>query len=403
MSGERQLLLFDPQSGIAGDMALGACVGLGADAAALRAALETLPVAGWSLELGRVRRQGIAATDARVRVPEEHAHRHLADIEAIIDAGKLPGAAAVRARAVFRRLAEAEAKVHGVAVDQIHFHEVGALDAIIDIVGVAVALELLAVDELRVSPVHLGSGTVDCAHGTMPVPAPATLELLAGFPVVYSGLAAELTTPTGAAILAACAKPVQPGWQGVPLRSAYGAGNRELPGGRPNLLRATLLHAMAPAGRVAVLEANVDDMSPEIVPFVIERLLESGALDAFVIPVVMKQGRPAMLFTVIAPAEVEAACANLLLAETTTLGVRVRHSERHLASRETRRVTTPHGSVAVKLARLPDGRWRAAPEYRDCAALARKLGVPLLEVLEAARRAGDELALQEREEPPSAP
>ncbi|MAE69481.1 MAG: TIGR00299 family protein [Gemmatimonadetes bacterium] len=373
-------------------MAVGALVGLGADPDALRGVLATLPVSGWSLEFVETRVQGIAATDARVHAPEESVYRHVSDIEEIIADADLPGAAAERAGAIFRKLAEAEAKVHGVGVEEIHFHEVGALDAIVDIVGVAVCLELLAVNEVRVTPIHVGTGTVECAHGIMPVPAPATLELLQGFPVVHTGLPAELTTPTGAALLATCATPVPEGWRGTPLRAAYGAGKRTLPGGRPNLLRATLVSAEPPSSAVSILEANVDDMSPELVPYVIDRLLEAGALDAFVVPIIMKHGRPASLFTVIAAAEREHDLARLLLTETTTLGVRTRRSDRHVVSREIRRVTTRHGTIGVKLARLPDGRWRAAPEYRDCAAAAREAGVPLLDVMEEARRAGEELA-----------
>ncbi len=389
---DTQTLLFDPVSGISGDMALGALVGLGVDPEELRGALATLPVSGWSLEFAETRVQGIAATDARVHAPEQAVHRHLADVEGMIASAELPGRAAERAGAVFRKLAEAEAKVHGVGLDEIHFHEVGALDAIVDIVGAAICLELLGVSELRVTPIHVGTGTVECAHGIMPVPAPATLELLQGFAVVHTGLRAELTTPTGAALLAACATPIPEGWRGTPMRVAYGAGKRTLPGGRPNLLRATLLRAEPLIAAVSILEANVDDMSPEVVPYVIDRLLDAGALDAFVVPIIMKRGRPAALFTVIAAADREHDLARMLLTETTTLGVRTRRSDRHVVSREIRKVTTRHGTIGVKLARQPEGRWRAAPEYRDCATAARELGVPLLDVLEEARRAGEELA-----------
>lgn len=391
MATDRQILLFDPTSGISGDMSLGALAALGLDQEALRAALETLPIRGWSLDFSALRISGIEAIDARVEVPAEGHHRHLPEIERIIRAGRLPGAAAERALAVFARLAAAEAQVHGVPVEKIHFHEVGAMDAIIDIVGVSVALELLGVAAVRVTPVHVGTGTLTCEHGQMPVPAPATAILLQGFPVVHTGVSAELVTPTGAALLAALAEPVAAGWSAVPLRSGFGAGKRTLPGGRPNFLRAMLWREEVPANGIVVLEANVDDMSPEVAPYVIERLLEAGALDAFLVPIIMKGGRPASIFTVMAAPDASDKLTHILLHETTTLGVRQRWSDRHVTIREIRRVQTSWGPVGIKLAQLPDGSRRAAPEYRDCAALARERGVPLLEVLEEARAAGRKL------------
>jgi uncharacterized protein (TIGR00299 family) protein len=386
MKRDKQVLLLDPMSGISGDMLLGALAALELDQDAFRAALASLPIDGWSIEFVPRRISGIAVLDAQVHAPEGHHHRHLPDIERIIDAGDLPGAAAARAKQIFRKLAAAEAAVHGVAVERIHFHEVGALDAIIDIVGVSVALELLAVDGLLVTPIHVGTGTVQCAHGLMPVPAPATLNLLAGFEVVHSGIPAELVTPTGAAVLAALAQPVAAGWSATPLRSGYGAGTRTLPSDRPNLLRASIFSAAPPPGNILLLETTVDDMNPEELPHVSALALAAGALDVYWVPAVTKGGRPAFLLSVIAsPAESEQLAA-LLLRETTSLGVRIHPCERRTLRRETRQVQTEFGPVRIKIAHLPDGGRRATPELRDCQTLAAEQEHPLWRIMEAARR-----------------
>ncbi len=389
-----QALIFEPGSGIAGDMVLGALVDLLGDGEPVVSALRALPVDGWDLRFERVELLGLSSMRAHVHAPETETHRHLSDIESLLKGIELPGGAAARALDIFRRLAEAEGKIHGVPASQVHFHEVGALDAIVDIVGSAVALELLGVESIHTGPVSLGQGTVRCAHGLMPLPAPATLELLSGFPTVQLEIPLELTTPTGAAILAATATPLPAGFASVPLRAGYGAGTRTLPDQRPNVLRARLVRLDGPPSAVSILETNVDDLSPEIVPYVLERLFEHGALDAYVIPTIMKRGRPGVIVGAIVPKAGEREVAEILLSETGSLGVRVRHGERYLVQREMRRVVTRYGSAGVKLARLPDGSWRAAPEYRDCAALARDRGVPLMDVMASAREAGNRLADQ---------
>ena len=389
---DRQDLVIDPWSGISGDMMLGALVDLGADPEAIRASLGTLPIDGWHIEFQKRVVSGIDATDAKVRAEEAPTHRHLGDILEILSSTDLPPRVAERASGAFRVLAEAEGRVHGVSAEEVHFHEVGAVDAIVDIVGSAIALELLHVEAIRTRAISLGSGTVECAHGTMPVPVPATLELLRGFPVRQLDVAGELATPTGAAMVRAWSEPLAPGSEVVSLRVGYGAGDRQLENGRPNLLRLFLVRDSATPTSVVVLEAAVDDMTPEQVPFAIERLLEAGAVDAFVSNVLMKKGRPGWLFTAVGPGDAERRLAEVLLAETTTLGVRVRHSDRHVVARELHRIPLGDGTVAVKLSSLPGGVWRGAPEYEDCARLARETGRPVADVMAAAQSAATALA-----------
>ncbi|HVP39807.1 MAG TPA: nickel pincer cofactor biosynthesis protein LarC, partial [Candidatus Saccharimonadales bacterium] len=383
-----KLAYFDPLGGASGDMILGALVDAGAPLDELRAGLSRLAVSGYSLEAGHAERAGIRAARVQVRLEGgPQPHRHLRDIRDLLARSELPDPVRERAGAVFERLARAEAKVHGTGVEVVHFHEVGAVDAVVDVVGACLGLALLGVEEVRFGRLPLGRGWVEAAHGRIPLPAPATVELLEGVPVELVDTEGETVTPTGAALLTTLGRcaPLPPG--AVLRRAGYGAGAREF-ADRPNLLRVLLAEAGdAPRpGEVAVLTAAVDDMSPEHLPFLMERLFEGGALDVYFTPLTMKKSRPGVEVTVLAPPALEAPLAAELLRHSTSLGLRVRREARLELPREVVQVATEFGPVRVKLARLPEG-VRAVPEYEDCAELARRHGRPLAEVFEAARRA----------------
>lgn len=383
-----KIAYFDPVGGASGDMTLGALVDAGVSFEELSEALGRLSVKGFLLERGPADRMGIHGTHVRVRLePGPQPHRHLHHIERILAESGLEEAVRADALSVFRRIAVAEARVHGTTVEKVHFHEVGAVDAIVDIVGAALGLRMLGVDEVRFGRLPLGRGFVDAAHGRIPLPAPATLEILADIPVDMVETEGETVTPTGAALLAAlgrCEK-LPPG--SVVRRIGYGVGTREFPD-RPNVLRLVLADWTAgPAeGEVSVLTATVDDMTGEALGFLMERLFQAGALDVYFTPVQMKKGRPATEVTVMAPTALEEPLAGEVLRHSSSLGVRLRHESRRELPREHREVETPLGKVRIKVAMLPDGP-RYSPEYEDCAELARLHGLPLDEVYEAARRA----------------
>jgi uncharacterized protein (TIGR00299 family) protein len=380
---------FDCFSGASGDMLLGALLDAGLDLDRLRAGLETLPVGGWRLEAEPAQQHGLRGTRARVVLDDaEQPHRHLAAVLDIIDRAHLAPPVADAARRVFERLAEVEAFIHGTSVDEVEFHEVGALDAIVDVVGVVLGLHLLGVEQVTCSGLPLGSGWVNAAHGRLPVPAPATLELIkrAGMPTRRSpgeGETGELTTPTGAALLTVLAKPGPP-----PLATieaiGYGFGTREP--AWPNAVR-VLLGSPTTVMRDAVvqIETNLDDALPEELGFAMERLLEAGALDVAFSPLQMKKNRPGTLLRVLARPEDGQRLAELVLEHTSALGVRLESIERLVARRSERTVGTPWGAVRVKVKHLPT-REALAPEYEDCARVARANGVSLREVYDAARR-----------------
>ncbi|HYY80011.1 MAG TPA: nickel pincer cofactor biosynthesis protein LarC [Actinomycetes bacterium] len=380
---------FDCFAGVAGDMVLGALLDAGASEERLRAGLARVPVDPFELEVEAVERGGIGATQVVVRTGPPGGLRTWAELRATIGGADLPGPVRDRALATFARLAEAEGRVHRVPADRVHFHEVGAVDAVVDVVGAALLLDDLGVAELWASPVATGSGFARAGHGVVPVPAPAVLELLRGTPVHAGGVAAELTTPTGAAILAASAARFG---ELPPLRLAavgYGAGSRvhrEL----PNLLRVVLGERLGggPAGDAGlVLEANIDDMTPELAPWVLERLFEAGASDAWLTPVHMKRGRPGVTLSVLCPPGADAAIREVLWRETSTLGVRGLPVRRWMLERRLVEVEVPGGKVRVKLG-LDGGRVvNLAPEYADCARLATETGQPLKEVMARAQAA----------------
>jgi hypothetical protein len=376
------LLVLEPIGGIAGDMFLAAAIDVGVDPKALEAALRTLGVPGWRLAVSRKTDCGIAGTHVDVVVEGAQPHgRGLAEIVALVDASGLPPRARAAARAVFERIGRAEAKVHGVAVEEVHFHEVGAVDSIVDVCGAAVALELLGWPRVISAPPELGTGLGRSAHGPMPIPPPAVLELLAGRPVRPGGPPGEAVTPTGAAILAELCE-VGPLPPIVPTRVGYGVGTRGWPD-RPNVLRATLAEP-AEAGELWLLETNLDDSTGQMVARAMEAALEAGALDAWAAPITMKKGRPAVLVAALADEARRAAVTRVLFAETTTLGVRRTRIDRDVLAREVRTVETAHGRVRVKVALLDGVELGAQPEHDDCLALAREKGVALREVIAAA-------------------
>jgi len=368
-------------------MHLGALIDLGVDPDSLRAGLARLGLSGWGLRVERVSRGGIAASRAEVRVgtaPEPP--RHLGEVNAVIRRAGLSRRSEDFACEVFRRLAEAEGRVHGVSPQAVHFHEVGAVDALIDVVGAALSLEQLGWPRVIAGPVELGSGLVDCAHGRLPVPAPATLELLRGVPTRLGGQPFEATTPTGAAILMTAAERFGEAVGLSVERIGYGAGARDA-GAVPNLLRVLMVQpAPVDQAELVELECNLDDLSPEVHPYVIERLLAAGALDAHLLPVVMKKGRAGILLRALCEPRDVTTLTNLLFAETTTLGVRRRPVLRTALRRTIEELATRFGPVPVKVARLPDGSRRAKPEYEACRALALAQGLPLREVYREVER-----------------
>ncbi len=373
-------------AGISGDMLLGALIDAGAPVDDLLLGLKTLPLSGWELEVKRVRKGAIAATSVSVIVHENQPERHLSDIESVVIASRLPEKVKEQSLKVFQLLAEAEAKVHGISVNEVHFHEVGAVDSIVDIVGSVYALHLLGVQAVYASALPFTRGRVKTLHGDLPVPAPATMELLCGVPTYPLDIEAELVTPTGAALLKALANGFGMPPPFTPRKVGYGAGKRDLP--FPNVLRVIVGdlpdNVALERERLVVVETNLDDMTGEMAGYAMERLLAAGARDVWVIPAQMKKNRPAIVLSVLCDHEKLPTVLQILLRETTTLGVRVQEVERLCLPREIWEVTTPYGTVKVKVAKLGDEIVNIAPEYEDCRRLALEQRVPLKEVMAAA-------------------
>jgi TIGR00299 family protein len=379
-------LYLDCFSGISGNMLLGAFLDLGFPEELLRRELAKLPVGGYELVIKRVEKQGISAMylDVKTGFFQQRRHRHLPDINEIIDKSELDAAVKQDAKRVFLRLAEAEAKVHGTTVDNVHFHEVGAVDTIVDIVGGVLGLHWLGIDRVYTSKLKTGNGFVKCSHGRMPVPAPATAELLRGLQWENGDIAKELITPTGAALVATFAS----GSGAVPAgfksdKIGYGAGTWDLD--IPNVLRAMLgetggqdapADQALPAGYL-VIEANIDDTNPQFFPHVLDRLLAAGARDAWLTPIVMKKGRLASQLSVLADSEAFPAVAAILMAETTTIGMRYYPVSRLEAERQIVAVATPWGEVRVKVSSVSGQVANVAPEYEDCRKMAAEQGLPL--------------------------
>jgi uncharacterized protein (TIGR00299 family) protein len=378
---------FDCFSGISGDMTLAALIDVGVDAEAIRRGIASLglPV---QLEVEKVRKGGFAATAVRVEAPQEHSHRFLPEVEEILQRGELTSRQRELALRMFRRLAEAEAAAHGLPLDKVHFHEVGALDSLADIAGAAIGLDVLGVDCFTSRSVPTGSGMVKCAHGLMPIPTPGTAELLKGVPLAASTIKAELTTPTGAAILTT----VVGQWVETPAmtvnRIGHGAGRREF-AEQPNLLRLFVGTTKIPAERdqVWMLETNLDDVPAEVIGYCCDLLLTAGALDVFSTPIFMKKNRPGVLLSVLASEAVLPALEEILFRETGTFGIRRYQVARHKFQRRSCTVSTPWGPVQGKLGWLEGRPPIFSPEYEDCARVARKHGVALREVYAQAQQA----------------
>jgi hypothetical protein len=393
-AGLTKLLFLDAPSGLAGDMVVAALVDLGVPVAVVADAVAAVAITGFHLHWGERVRSGIVATALDVHVDAAQPERSYASVRRLLEASRLGEGVKAIAGQTFLRLAEAEARVHHTSLDAVHFHEVGAVDAIVDIVGSAAALDYLSA-EVTVSPLPMGRGFVKAAHGTLPLPAPATVECLAGLATYDAGVDFELVTPTGAAIVGAHARRSERWPSMVPERVGWGAGHAEL-ADRPNLLRAVLgSPAPAPHGSRegathAVLEANVDDASGELAAAWIEALLAAGALDAWATPITMKKGRPALTIAAIAPIERAEAVGSAMLRETTSLGLRRHDVGRMERPRTTRDVDTPYGRISVKVAGGPYGPPQVKPEFDACAAAARANGVPVREVLRATMAAAAE-------------
>jgi uncharacterized protein (TIGR00299 family) protein len=387
-----RIAYFDCFSGISGDMILGALVDTGLPVEELRSGISKLKLPGVDLKAEKVKRGGFAGTKVQVITPHEpHPHRHLSDILDILEQSDLGADVTLTARQIFKRLAEAEATVHGLPVAKVHFHEVGALDTIVDVTGAVIGLHALQIEEVYASAINVGGGKVRASHGELPVPAPGTTALLQGVPVYGSPVEAELATPTGAAIITTVAKSFGPLPPVTVSRIGYGAGNLDFKE-RANLLRLIVGEAITDieTDEVTVLETNIDDMNPQLYEPLMEALFQAGALDVFLTPVIMKKSRPATVVSVIAAAGTEGSIAPVLFQCSTSFGVRSRRMHRQKLPREMVTVETRFGEVRVKVGRLHGHPLHLAPEYDDCRRLAEASGVAIGEIIvaagEAARR-----------------
>ena len=384
-------------------MVLGALLDAGLDIDVLRGELEKLHLTGYKLAATPVKKNGIAGTLVDVPTAESDVHRHLPDIEAIIDQSDLSDWIKENSKAVFHRLAQAEAEVHDTPIDHVHFHEVGALDAIVDIVGAVIGINLMGIDYIVASPIPTGHGWIEAAHGRLPVPAPATALLLRGAPIRESDVEAELTTPTGAAIITTLADRFGALPPMVVERIGHGAGHRDLP--QPNLLRVMIgwshgdERAAAPAyewDTMTVVESNIDDMNPEFFDYVMARLLDCGAVDVFLTPIQMKRNRPATKITILTPADALDSALDILFRETSTLGVRTYEVLRRKLPRQELTVNLAGGKVRVKVGSLGEDIRNVAPEYSDCRKVAEETGRPIKDVYDEAKNiALDRLILKE--------
>ncbi|MGO8877973.1 MAG: nickel pincer cofactor biosynthesis protein LarC [Desulfomonilaceae bacterium] len=382
---------FDCFAGASGDMIIGSLLDAGLPLERLKSELAKLRLSNYEVGVRTVVKKGLTGSQAIINIDQAYHQRHhrgLADITDIVGNSNLSKSAKERVLKIFFRLAEAEAKVHRTTVDKIHFHEVGAMDAIIDVTGAVVGLEAMGIERVYCSPLHLGSGTIECAHGVIPVPAPATAELIKDKPVYSTGVQGELLTPTGAAILTTLAYEFGPMPAMIPQKLGYGAGTSDPP--IPNLLRVVIGDLNDGFGdyefeRVAVLETNIDDMNPQIYDYLMQKMLKEGALDVFLAPIQMKKNRPGTMMTVICQLGKLEEFSNFILRETTTLGLRWRIDNRIKASRSFEEIRTKFGSVSVKIGRVGGRITNFSVEYEDCKRLALENNVPLKEVMDDSR------------------
>ncbi|HWP83489.1 MAG TPA: nickel pincer cofactor biosynthesis protein LarC [Bacteroidota bacterium] len=391
-----KIAYFDTIAGMSGDMTLGAFVSAGVPFDALDAELKKLNLGGFELQASHITRSGIVATKIDVIISEQPKyHRHLKDINALIEGSSLSQTVKERAKKIFYEVAVAEAAVHRSTLEKIHFHEVGAIDSLVDIVGTSICIEFLGIQEVYSSPVRLGSGGfVNTQHGTMPVPTPATIEILKHYPTVLTDIPFELTTPTGAAIIKALSRGTL-SLERLRIEAiGYGAGTKELDQ-VPNLLR-VLVGELEPemhADDIVSLETNIDNMNPELYPYIIEQLLAAGAHDAYMIPIIMKKGRPGILLSVLAERSKLDALSALLFRETTTLGIRIQPVERKKLPRNQRRVKTSLGEVSVKEI-VRDGKVILATEFEECKRIALEKNLALIEVYKILEKELQELTIE---------
>ncbi|CUS82672.1 hypothetical protein JGI7_00634 [Candidatus Kryptonium thompsonii] len=377
-----RIAYFDAFSGISGDMTIGAFVDAGVDFEELKSEIQKLNLKNYEIGVRKIVRHGISATKFDVMVKErEHGHRHLADIFEIIDRSSLSEFVKQTSKKIFTTLAQAEAKIHNTTIDEVHFHEVGAIDSIIDIVGASICIEKLGIEKIFVSKVPLGSGGfVQTQHGKMPIPSPATVEMLKNVPVVLTDVQFELTTPTGAAIIATLAK-FGLEKETIKINSVgYGAGEFEIPN-QPNLLRVIIGEAPLKYDeeKLLLVETNIDDMNPEIYPYVVEKLLSSGANDAYLVPLIMKKGRPGILLSALVSESKLDHVLKVIFTQTTTLGVRIIEIRRKKLPRTQKEIDTPFGKVKFKLVSIDDVE-RLVPEFEECKRIAEERNLPLVQV-----------------------
>ena len=388
-----KLAYFDCFSGISGDMTLGALVDAGCSLELLRSGLQGLQIPGWTISSEKVWKNGMAATFVRVATEDQTKHRSLSAILEIFEKSQLSESVQKNAAAIFRKLGEAEASVHDVPLEKIHFHEVGAVDAIVDIVGACIAFDALGIEKFACSPLNVGGGTAKMAHGVLPVPAPATAKLLQGKPTYSNGVQRELVTPTGAAIVSTLCDTFGPQPRMTVSAIGYGAGSIELEG-QPNVVRIMIGEAAdnVIAGcdeEISVVEANLDDMNPQIYGYFLEKALAAGALDVYTTPVQMKKNRPGTLLTLLCKPQDTNSLMSLVFAETTTFGARTYRAQRRTLPRESVNVHTQFGDVRVKLSRVNGRILHVAPEFDDCRKLAVEKNVPLQRVFNEAMRSYD--------------
>jgi uncharacterized protein (TIGR00299 family) protein len=375
-----KIAYLDCYTGISGDMTLGAFIDAGLDKDLLLSLPKQLNLPQVKVEIKKITKEGLSATKVDVVIPQEHEHRHLKEIEKIIDQSDLPSAAQELSKKIFNRLAEAEASVHGVAKEEIHFHEVGSLDAIVDICGAALAFTEMKIEKVYSGTIYVGGGQIKMAHGLYPVPAPATTYLLKDMDIRFGPLKKELVTPTGAAILSVLKeKETLPPYRINSI--GYGAGTANLQG-IPNVLRLIIgeVEQNYQTDRVIAMECNIDDMNPQVFPYLIEKIIDEGALEAYVTPLVMKKGRPGYLFTALAHEESVSKIVKIIFEETTTIGIRRFELDRYKLPRKLLQMDSKYGKVDVKEIIKEDGTKHIYPEYETCKKIAKEQKLPLIEV-----------------------
>ena len=391
-----KLAYFDCRSGISGDMLLGALVDCDVSLDVIKKSLALLPIQGFEILVNRVNKAGLISTQVEVRVDDYVKERRLAELLTLIQESQLPEKIKEKALDVFQRIGVVEARIHGLDVEKVHLHELGGLDTILDVVGVFLGMEILKIEKVFASPLPIGSGYIQSAHGTIPLPAPATLALLEGVPIVGSEFKNELVTPTGAALLTSLVQE----FGIIPpmrlLKTGYGAGKQDLP--IPNVLRLLIGEGIEPSSsnypfqeeKLVCLECNIDNMNPEIYSYLSECLFNTGALDVSLIPIYMKKNRPGTLVKVLCSEEIAENLIDILFSETTTLGARKYSVNRYSVERHITQVTTPYGAVNVKFSKKGDKSWNYTPEYEDCRRLASQHHIPIMKIYRAAEFAAEE-------------